>query len=353
MDRLIEAIEAKGNPSAVGLDPTPALLPGPLLDEARLAAEQDVREAAADVQNAALRHGDDAEAQHMAYVERWQMHLGLAYLRFNMAVIDAVADVVPAVKPQVAMYEALGPAGMAAYRRSCQVAHDRGLYVIGDVKRGDIGSTATAYAAHLAGTPLAQPDDRPGASPWFEDAVTVNPYLGTDGVAPFTKAARRTDRDLFALVRTSNPSGAEIQELTVQDGRRVYEHVADLVGRWGRDDVGTHGYSRVGAVVGATHPQVGAALRRRMPHTMFLVPGYGAQGGRASDVAAMFDAQGSGAIISSSRGIIGSWLQKRYADRAQSVTTAEQALRLVADAARDAVIEMRNAIRTGVTGIRQ
>lgn len=152
---------------------------------------------------------------------------------------------------------------------TCEYAKQQGLYVLGDVKRGDIGSTAAAYAHHLSGIGL----DDTAYDPWHEDAVTVNPYLGTDGITPFVDAATANDKDIFVLVRTSNPSSSELQELELASGERVYEHVADLVEGWGAETIGKNGYSRVGAVVGATHPEEGKALRARMPHTFFLVPG--------------------------------------------------------------------------------
>ena len=296
MDRLIEAIAATQNPSVVGLDPTEALVPAQVV-----ASFAD--EIADEVEDAA---------------DRPAAQLAVAYFEYNRAIIDAIADIVPAVKPQIAMYEALGPAGVDAYTMTCEYAQSQGLYVIGDIKRGDIGSTAAAYAG------------------------TVNPYLGTDGITPFVEAATAADKDIFALVRTSNPSSSEIQELELAGGCRVYEHVADLVERWGQGTVGQHRYSRVGAVVGATHPEEGRALRARMPHTFFLVPGYGAQGGTARDVTGMFDDAGSGAIVNSSRGIIGAW---RKTGAYSETMSAESALGLVADAARNAAIAMRDDLR--------
>ncbi len=175
--------------------------------------------------------------------------------------------------------------------------------------------------------------------------MTVNPYLGTDGITPFVEAAAEADKDIFVLVRTSNPSSSELQMLDLADGTKVYEHVADLVEGWGAETIGSHGYSRVGAVVGATHPEEGKALRARMPHTFFLVPGYGAQGGTAADVAGMFDKQGSGAIVNSSRGIIGAW--KKSGKYSESMT-ADEALDLVASSARQAALDMRDNLRVAV-----
>ena len=207
MDRLIEAIEAKQNPSVVGLDPTEALVPAQIVASFAEEISEQVE--------------DPAEAP--------AMQLSVAFFEFNRAIIDAVADIVPAVKPQIAMYEALGPAGIDAYTMTCEYAKQKGLYVLGDVKRGDIGSTAAAYAHHLSGVGL----DDTAYDPWHEDAVTVNPYLGTDGITPFVDAATANDKDIFVLVRTSNPSSSELQELELASGERVYEHVADLVEGWG------------------------------------------------------------------------------------------------------------------------
>ena len=316
MDRLIEAIEAKQNPSVVGLDPTEALVPAQIVAGFAEEISEQVE--------------DPAEAP--------SMQLSVAFFEFNRAIIDAVADIVPAVKPQIAMYETLGPAGIDAYTMTCEYAKQQGLYVLGDVKRGDIGSTAAAYAHHLSGIGL----DDTAYDPWHEDAVTVNPYLGTDGITPFVDAATANDKDIFVLVRTSNPSSSELQELELASGERVYEHVADLVEGWGAETIGKNGYSRVGAVVGATHPEEGKALRARMPHTFFLVPGYGAQGGTAQGVAGMFDRDGMGALVNSSRGVIGAW--KKSGKYSESMS-ADDALDLVAESAREAAKDMRDNLR--------
>ncbi|MUH59112.1 orotidine-5'-phosphate decarboxylase [Bifidobacterium canis] len=315
MDRLIEAIEDKQNPSVIGLDPTPAVVPAAVMEAYSIEVEENVDT------------DDNVEATAAA----------AAYFEYNRAIIDAVYDIVPAVKPQIAMYEALGPAGIDCYTMTCEYARSRGLYVIGDVKRGDIGSTAAAYAHHLSGFN--------GSDIWYEDAVTVNPYLGSDGIEPFMQAAQETDRDLFILVRTSNPSSSQLQELELASGEHVYEHVADLVESWGASSIGRFGYSRAGAVVGATHPEEGARLRERMPHTFFLVPGYGAQGGTAQSVAGMFDRNGSGAIVNSSRGIIGAWRSdERYSDEMEP----EDALAIVAENARAAAADMRDQLRVAL-----
>lgn len=308
MDRLIEAIRRTGNPSVVGLDPKPGLLPKQLLETVA---------------------GLDDLAQ--------------AYLVFNQAIIDSVSDLIPAVKPQIAMYEALGPAGVDVYARTCAYAQSKGLYVLGDVKRGDIGSTAQAYAAHLSGSPALP--GLPSQDVWHEDAVTVNPYLGIDGIRPFLDACIQADKDIFVLCKTSNPSSSQLQDLRTagQSGaedsaKTVSQEVAGLLEEWGKESQGISGYSRLGAVIGATHPQLAQDFRRRMPRTFFLVPGYGAQGGTAADVAALFDSQGRGAIINSSRGIIGAW----KANPAYSEDlNRHQALDLLASSARKAVIVMK------------
>ena len=292
MDRLIEAIDNTQNPSVVGLDPTEALVPPQVVasfaDEVRDSVESP----------------EEVESAQLA----------VAYFEYNRTI-----------------------AGVDIYTMTCEYAAQQGLYVLGDIKRGDIGSTAAAYAHHLNGVG--------DFDPWHEDAVTVNPYLGTDGITPFVEAAAEADKDIFVLVRTSNPSSSELQMLDLADGTKVYEHVADLVEGWGAETIGSHGYSRVGAVVGATHPEEGKALRERMPHTFFLVPGYGAQGGTAADVAGMFDKQGSGAIVNSSRGIIGAW--KKSGKYSESMT-ADEALDLVASSARQAALDMRDNLRVAV-----
>jgi orotidine-5'-phosphate decarboxylase len=337
MERLIAAIKATQNPSVVGLDPTTALVPPQVFDMVGDSMEDDASDTDIESENAA---------------QQTASRLALGYFEFNRALIDAVADIVPAVKVQIAMYEALGPAGIDAYTMTCEYAQQQGLYVIGDIKRGDIGSTAEAYAQHLSGLPRSanrsagtSREGNPNDDLWHEDAVTVNPYLGVDGITPFVDAAKLTDKGIFVLVRTSNPSSKDIQELELASGERFYEYVADLVSGWGSESLGAEGYSSVGAVVGATHPQQGRALRERMPHTFFLIPGFGAQGGTAQDVSGMFDAHGSGAIVNSSRGIIAAWTKS---GEYRSNMTADEALSLVATAARQAALDMRDELRVAV-----
>ena len=273
-DRLCAAIDAKGSPVVVGLDPHPESLPPHLLADCRVAL------------------GNDLEASAEAL---W---------RFNRGIIDAVHDVVPAVKPQLAFYERYGVAGLRAYARTAHYAHEAGLLVIADGKRNDIGSTASAYAEAFLGAP----------GDFTADALTVNPFLGHDGIQPFADCARQHGGGVFVLVKTSNPSAGDLQDLQV-DGQPLYEHLGALVESWGASSRGQSGYSSVGAVVGATWPEQAARLRALMPHTLFLVPGYGAQGATAADVACCFDARGHGALINASRSIIFAWRAEPYADR--------------------------------------
>ena len=294
IDRLIERIEALEAPIVVGLDPTPEMMPE------------------------RLKRGDTLEA------------ISEALVQFNREIIDAVHDLVPAVKPQIAMYERYGIEGLRAYIATAEYARDKGLLVIGDIKRGDISSTAAAYAAHIGGTQAGGQT----RYPWPEDAVTLNPYLGSDSVTPFLDVCVAQEKGIFLLVKTSNPGSGDLQDLPLASGKLVYEQVADLVSQWGEGFVGKRGYSKVGAVVGATFPEQGRALRARMPHTFFLVPGYGAQGGAGKDLRGFFDAQGLGCIVNSSRGIIAAWQRDgRFGENN------------VGDAAREAVIAMKNDLQ--------
>lgn len=267
MDRLIAAIKQKNNPTVAGLDPTMDYIP------------------AAIKQAAFAQYGETLAGAAEAI---WQ---------FNKGLIDALCDVVPAVKPQSAYYEMYGPEGVGALAKTIAYAQQKGMYVIADVKRNDIGSTAEAYAkAYLGKTMVGEA----ALAPFGADSATVNPYLGTDGIAPFLQQGGT----IFVLVKTSNPSSGELQDLALAQGGTVYEHMAGLVEQWGAASIGENGYSNVGAVVGATYPAQLAELRGKMPHTCFLVPGYGAQGGKAADVAKAFDANGLGAVINASRSIL-------------------------------------------------
>lgn len=254
-----------------------------------------------------------------------------AIWQFNKAIVDATWDLIPAVKPQVAMYEQFGVPGLIAFHKTVEYCKSKDLVVIGDVKRGDIGSTSEAYAVgHLGKVQV-------GSQAYYgfdEDFVTVNPYLGSDGVKPFIKVAKEENKGMFILVKTSNPSSGEFQDRII-DGRPLYEWVGEKVAQWGDEHMGECGYSYVGAVVGATYPEMGKVLRKVMPKTYILVPGYGAQGGTAKDLVHYFNEDGLGAIVNSSRGIIAAYKQDKYA-----AFGAEN----FADASRQAVIDMQKDI---------
>ena len=272
MDRLSAAVRRCRNSVVVGLDPRNDQLP----EGIRAEASDSVADGAA------------------------------AFETFCRGIIDVVAPLVPAVKPQAAFFEELGPKGMLALGRTIEYASSKGLLVIFDGKRNDIGSTATAYARGLLGAD--------GKSPWGADALTVSPYLGDDSLQPFVDVATERDAGIFVLVKTSNPGGGQFQDLTA-DGKPIYRHVAQYVERLAADTASGSNYGLVGAVVGATYPAQLAKLRSEMPHTWFLVPGFGSQGGTAADVAEAFDADGLGAIVNNSRGIIFAHSRQEYADR--------------------------------------
>ena len=231
-----------------------------------------------------------------------------AIWQFNKEIVDHVYDIIPSVKPQIAMYEQFGIEGLKIYKRTVGYCQEKGLLVIGDAKRGDIGYTSAAYAtAHIGHVKVGSSV----LTGFGTDFLTVNPYLGTDGVKPFVDVCREEDRGLFVLVKTSNPSSGEFQDQLI-GGRPLYELVADKVVEWGADCM-DGAYSNVGAVVGATYPEMSRILRKLMPNTYFLVPGYGAQGGTAEDLKYCFNEDGLGAIVNSSRGIIAAYKQEKYA----------------------------------------
>ncbi len=254
-----------------------------------------------------------------------------AIWRYNRKLIDSFADLVPAVKPQIAMYEQFGIPGLSAYVKTVEYAKEKGLIVIGDVKRGDIGSTSGAYAtAHLGKIEIGGTE----FEPFGTDFATVNPYLGSDGVKPFVQACNDFNKGIFVLVKTSNPSSGEFQDRII-DGRPLYEHVADKVVEWGNDSMDGE-YSNVGCVVGATYPEMGEKLRKLMPKTYILVPGYGAQGGKGKDLKVFFNNDGLGAIVNSSRGIIAAYKQEQYKNFGDTG---------FAEAAREAVLAMKKDIK--------
>lgn len=296
-DLLLAACVAKQTRVVVGLDPHFALLPPRLTVQARQAGRPQVKRQAA------------AEA----------------IMAFNREILPAVADKVAAVKPQLAFYEQWGPAGLKAYEDTVMLAHELGLLVIADAKRNDIGSTAEAYAAAFLGSAAGETAD-----PWEADAITVNPYFGADGINPFLQRWPR-GKGLFALLRTSNPSATQVQDIPTAGGGKMYTQLAELIAGWGDAAIGASGYSALGAVVGATYPEDMHTARRLMPRTLFLVPGYGAQGGDAASVAAAFNADGYGAVINTSRQVL-------FAYRAQNdEENFAQCARVAAEAARLAI----------------
>lgn len=248
--------------------------------------------------------------QKKAFAEYGETLAGAAEAiwQFNKEIVDKTWDLVPAVKPQIAMYEQFGIEGLKAYQKTIDYCHTKDLVVIGDVKRGDIGSTSAAYAtAHLGKIQVGSKC----YTAFNEDFATVNPYLGSDGVKPFIEVCQEEGKGLFILVKTSNPSSGEFQDRLI-DGRPLYELVGEKVAEWGEEHMGDN-YSYIGAVVGATYPEMGKALRRIMPKTFILVPGYGAQGGTGKDLVHFFNSDGLGAIVNSSRGIIAAYKQEKYA----------------------------------------
>ncbi|MBD9076722.1 MAG: orotidine-5'-phosphate decarboxylase [Clostridium sp.] len=294
--QLIEKIQKTKAPICVGLDPMLSYVP------------EHIQAAAFE------QYGETLEGAAEAI---WQ---------FNKEIVDHTFDLIPSVKPQIAMYEQFGIEGLKVYKRTVDYCKEKGLVVIGDAKRGDIGSTSAAYAAgHIGSVQVGSKT----YSAFDTDFLTVNPYLGTDGVKPFVDVCNSHDRGLFVLVKTSNPSSGEFQDRLI-DGRPLYEWVAEKVVEWGNVSMDGE-YSNVGAVVGATYPEMSRILRNLMPHTYFLVPGYGAQGGTAEDLKHCFNKDGLGAIVNSSRGIIAAYKQEKY-----KKFGAEN----FAEASRQAVIDM-------------
>ena len=248
-----------------------------------------------------------------------------ALLDFNKGLIDALCEVVPAVKPQSAYYEMYGPDGVKTLYETIKYAKEKGMYVILDGKRNDIGATSEAYAnAYLGETKIA--DDKNEIA-FGADSLTVNGYLGTDGIAPFVDKFTM-DKTIFVLVKTSNKSSGELQDLELKDGKKIYEKMAELVDMWGKSSIGEYGYSKVGAVVGATYPEQLKEIRKTNPNTCFLVPGYGAQGGGAEDVKYAFDKNGLGAIINSSRGIMCAYKKGNYKEEEFAVAARDEAVRM-------------------------
>jgi len=295
INKLVANIKKTNAPIVVGLDPTMKLIPKFIMDKA-------IKE-----------QGETLDAAAAAI---WE---------YNKGLIDAIYEYIPAVKPQIAMYEQFGIPGMVAFDKTVKYAQEKGLVVIGDIKRGDIGSTATAYAiGHIGNVKIGNTV----CKGFDEDFVTVNPYLGSDGVKPFIDVCKEEKKGIFVLVKTSNPSSGEFQDRLVDD-KKLFELVGEKVNEWALDCMGDD-YSYVGAVVGATYPEEGKIMRKVMPKSFILVPGYGAQGGKGKDLVHFFNEDGLGAIVNSSRGIIGAYQQEKYASYGEA-GYAEAALAAVKD----------------------
>ena len=301
ISKLINGIKEKEAPIVVGLDPMLSYIPEAILKKAF------------------DEYGETPEGAAQAV------------LTFNKGLVDAVCDLVPAVKPQIAMYEQFGIPGLAAFRETVAYCKQNGLVVIGDVKRGDIGSTSAAYAtAHLGRITIGSKT----YVPFDEDFATVNPYLGSDGVKPFLEVCKSEDRGIFVLVKTSNPSSGELQDRKLYNKKgspsgNVYEVMGAMCESWGEAVPGSkYGYSGVGAVVGATYPEQLAELRGKLPHTFFLVPGYGAQGGGGKGVAGAFDENGLGAIVNASRSIICAYKKEGCDEKEYAAAARREAIRM-------------------------
>ena len=294
VDNLIEKIKETNNPTVMGLDPRYDMIP------------EVVRN----------KYSNDLEG------------ISKAILEYNKELIDNTYDIIPAIKPQLAFYEMFGIEGMKSFKETCKYAKEKGMIVIADAKRGDIGSTAKGYSnAYLGQTPIGEEKIEV-----FEniDFLTVNPYLGVDRITPFVEDCIKYDKGIFVLVKTSNPSSGELQDLKLENGKTVYEHVASLVEKWGEDLRGKYGYSSVAAVVGATYPEQLKEIREKAPHTYFLIPGYGAQGGKAEDIALGFDNNGLGGIVNASRSLMCAYKsdkwKKKYSEAEYGKATRAEAL---------------------------
>ena len=295
IDRLIDKIKQTNNPTVMGLDPRFDMLPKCVTDK----------------------------------YDKTLEGVSKAILEYNKALIDETCDIIPAVKPQIAFYEMFGIPGLEAFKETCKYAKEKGMIVIADIKRGDIGSTAQGYSnAFLGKTKIGDHEE----SIFDVDFVTVNPYMGTDCVKPFVEDCKKYDKGIFILVKTSNPSSGELQDLKLENGKEVYMQVADLVEKWGEDLVGKYGYSSVSAVVGATYPEQLEQIRSKAPHTYFLIPGYGAQGGKAEDIALGFDKNGLGGIVNASRSLMCAYKSEiwknQFTEEEYAKATRAEALRM-------------------------
>ena len=295
IDKLIDKIKKTDNPTVMGLDPRYEMIPKCVTD----------------------KYPKTLEGVSKAIVE------------FNKELIDATYDIIPAVKPQIAFYEMFGIPGMEAFKETCKYAKEKGLCVIADIKRGDIGSTAAGYSnAYLGKTTIGETMQEI----YDVDFVTVNPYMGTDCVKPFIEDCKKYDKGIFILVKTSNPSSGELQDLKLENGKEVYLEVASLVKKWGEDLIGNYGYSSVAAVVGATYPEQLSQIRKAIPNTFFLIPGYGAQGGKAEDIAIAFDKNKLGGIVNASRSLMCAYKsdlwKDKYKEEEYAKATRSEAIRM-------------------------
>lgn len=295
IDNLIEKIKKTNNPTVMGLDPRYEMLPKCVTN----------------------KYSQDLEGVAKAIIE------------YNKALIDATYDVIPAIKPQIAFYEMFGIPGMEAFKETCRYAKEKGMIVIADIKRGDIGSTAQGYSnAFLGRTPIGEKEE----AIYDVDFITVNPYMGTDCVKPFIEDCKKYNKGIFILVKTSNPSSGELQDLKLENNKEVYRQVTDLVEKWGEELRGEYGYSSIAAVVGATYPEQLEQIRKVAPHTYFLIPGYGAQGGKANDIALGFDSNGLGGIVNASRSLMCAYKSDRwkeqYTEEEYAKATRAEALRM-------------------------
>ena len=291
IDKLIERIKETNNPTVMGLDPRYEMLPECIKS----------------------KYPQDLEGASKAITE------------FNKQLIDATYDIIPAVKPQIAFYEMYGVPGMKAFEETCRYAKEKGMIVIADIKRGDIGSTAQGYSnAFLGRTTVGETSH----TIYDVDFVTVNPYMGTDCVKPFIEDCKKYNKGIFILVKTSNPSSGELQDLKLENGQEVYMEVTELVEKWGEELRGKYGYSSIAAVVGATYPEQLEQIRKAAPHTYFLIPGYGAQGGKASDIALGFDSNGLGGIVNASRSLMCAYKSGEWKEQEFAKATRAEALRM-------------------------
>ena len=304
INKLVDKIKKTEAPIVVGLDPMLSYVPEHILNKAF------------------DEYGKNLEGAAEAI---WQ---------YNKGIVDATCDLIPAVKPQIAMYEQFGVEGVLAFQKTVEYCKSKDLVVIGDIKRGDIGSTSAAYATGHIGKVVIDGQTFRG---FDEDFITVNPYLGTDGIKPFADVCKEEKKGMFILVKTSNPSSGEFQDRLI-DGKPLYEHVAKKVVEWGADVMGDS-YSYIGAVVGATYPEMGKVLRELMPKSYILVPGYGAQGGKGKDLVHFFNKDGLGAIVNSSRGIIAAYKQDKYSQFGSEA---------YADASRQAVLDMKEDLKQAI-----